>query len=53
MPSLANTASKTLVNLLSRSRTKNMNWAARSPRSISSCALAGPRQLPGRLNVQL
>ncbi|MGH4023435.1 MAG: hypothetical protein ACRDRV_02505 [Pseudonocardiaceae bacterium] len=34
MASLAKTASNTPVNLLSRSRTKNMNSATRSPRSI-------------------
>jgi len=41
MPSLAKTASKQSVNLLSRSRIKNVKLATRSPRSIRSCALAG------------
>ena len=40
MPSLANTASNMLVNLLSRSRIRILTSAARSPRSSSSCVPA-------------
>jgi hypothetical protein len=44
IPSLANTASNMPVNLLSRSRIKNLNSAARSPRSIRkvACLLGHP-----------
>ena len=34
MSAPANTASKAVVNLLSRARVKNLNCSARSPRSI-------------------
>ena len=45
MSAPANTASKAAVNLLSRSRIKNVNWAAWSPRSMSrlrACDRANP-----------
>jgi hypothetical protein len=36
MPVSANTAAKPAVNVLSRSRIRNRNWVARSPRSMSA-----------------
>jgi hypothetical protein len=36
LPVSANTAAKPAVNVLSRSRIRNRNWVARSPRSMSA-----------------
>ena len=46
MSAPANTASKAAVNLLSRSRIKNRNWSARSPRSMSRLRACWVTQAP-------
>ena len=46
MPALANPASKAAVNLLSRSRIKNRNRSAPSPRSINRLRACWVTQAP-------
>jgi hypothetical protein len=40
-PSAAKTASNDPTNFVSRSRIRDVNWAVRSPRSITRCGRAG------------
>ena len=51
VPAAANTSSKTLVNLASRSRMRNLMASPRSPRSISRFLACWATQAPVGLAV--
>ena len=46
MPLPTNTSSNAAVNLLSRSRIRNLNWPVRSPRSMSKLRACWAVQAP-------